>query len=105
MAAGLRESHPPPARRRHGPGPVRSGPAGGARGNELWAIAAKLGFTSGDKAEWRQVCEKVIGRKLVGGTTGNLSVNEAIRLQEELGSLGGRADLTELLARLAGELK
>jgi hypothetical protein len=99
------EEHPPAATAPDTSVDDDPGTASRDQGNELWAIAVKLGFTSGDKAEWRQVCEKVIGRRLVGGTTGNLSANEAIRLQEELGSLDGRADLTELLARLAGELK
>jgi hypothetical protein len=44
----------------------------------MWAtFTADLGFTKDDKAQARGVCEKIIGRQLIGGTTGNLSRNEA----------------------------
>lgn len=44
----------------------------------LWAsMQSDFGFTRDDKAHARGICEQVIGRKLTGGTTGNLSYNEA----------------------------
>jgi len=44
----------------------------------MWAtFTSDLGFTKDDKAEARAVCEKITGRKLKGGTTSDLSRNEA----------------------------
>ncbi len=44
----------------------------------MWAtFSSDLGFTRDDKPYARQVCEKITGRTLLGGTTGNLSRNEA----------------------------
>ncbi len=44
----------------------------------MWAtFTADLGFTKDNKAEARAVCEKITGRKLKGGTTSDLSRNEA----------------------------
>ncbi len=44
----------------------------------MWAtFSSDLGFGKDDKPYARQVCEKITGRQLLGGTTGNLSRNEA----------------------------
>ena len=72
--------------------------------NALWAIAStKLGFGREDKATFRQACETILGRKMTGGTTGNLSANEAIRLEAELAPLQDRSALLELLAKKAAD--
>ena len=68
----------------------------------LWKIGStKLGFTKDDKATFRQACETITGRKLIGGTTGNLSSNEAEMLHAVLEPLADRSALLELLAKLA----
>lgn len=65
----------------------------------LWAVlSGKHGFTKDDRAQSRQACEQIIGRKLVGGTTGNLSEAEASSLIDTLDAMSGR---DELIARLA----
>ena len=70
---------------------------------DIWtAASAKLGFGKDDKAELRQACEQIIGRKLIGGTTGNLSSDEADELLARLGALDDREQLIALLAQLAG---
>jgi DNA-binding XRE family transcriptional regulator len=70
---------------------------------ELWGIAStKLGFTRDDKAEWRKALEQIIGRKLTGGTTGNLSADEADALIGRLSPFTSRDDLIALLAELSG---
>ncbi len=43
----------------------------------LTIFSTKFGFTKDEKASARAACEKIIGRKLTGGTTGNMSRNEA----------------------------
>lgn len=69
----------------------------------LWKLASgKFGFTPDDKAQWRMACERVIRRKLTGGTTSNLSCEEAVLLGHEFGNLSDRAQLTAYLAELAG---
>jgi len=69
---------------------------------DLWKLATtKLGFTKDDRAEWRKGCEQLIGRKLVGGTTGNLTIDEAMWLGETLQPLAGRAEYVALLAESA----
>jgi hypothetical protein len=58
------------------PGTATVGKAGQL--TALWAtMSLDFEFTRDDKAQARQVCEDIIGRKLTGGTTGNLSYNEA----------------------------
>jgi hypothetical protein len=70
----------------------------------LWAVAStKLGFGKDDKAQWRQACEKLIGRKLDGGTVGSLSADEADALLQQLGSLDDRDQLIALLAQMPGD--
>jgi hypothetical protein len=70
---------------------------------DLWKLATtKFGFTKDDRAQWRTGCEQLIGRKLVGGTTGNLSLDEAMWLGETLSPLAGRAEYVALLAESAG---
>ena len=56
-----------------------------------------------DKAELRQACEQILGRKLIGGTTGNLSSDEAGTLLTRLGALDDREQLIALLAQLSGD--
>jgi hypothetical protein len=57
------------------------GTATRSKGGQLTAIWTVLstvfGFSNEEKPQARAVCEHVIGRPLVGGTTGNLSRNEA----------------------------
>jgi hypothetical protein len=44
----------------------------------IWTVLSTVfGFSNEEKPQARAVCEHVIGRPLVGGTTGNLSRNEA----------------------------
>lgn len=44
----------------------------------LWTILrTEFGFTDDEKAQARSVCEQIIGRRLAGETTGDLSWNEA----------------------------
>jgi hypothetical protein len=69
----------------------------------LWATFTKdFGFTKDDKAQARETVEQLIGRKLVGGTTGNLSRNEASLAIDILKQCGTRDRLLALLA--TGEL-
>lgn len=57
------------------------GTATRGKGGQLTAIWTVLktvfGFTEEEKPQARAVCEHIIERKLIGGTTGNLSRNEA----------------------------
>lgn len=70
----------------------------------LWVMATqKFGYTKDDKAEWRQACEKVIGRKLTGGTTGNLSSDEADSLAKTFGDLADRAAFIAFLAEFGSK--
>lgn len=69
----------------------------------LWKLASgKFGFTQDDKAQWRQACEQITGRKLAGGTVENLSFAEADDLGRKLRELGGRDDLLALLTEISG---
>jgi hypothetical protein len=44
----------------------------------LWTIlSTEFGYTDAEKSKARAVCEHIINRDLVGGTTGDLSRNEA----------------------------
>ena len=91
--------------------PAGSGPDTSAPGTvtkdqlaELWTVAStKLSFGKDDKAELRQACEQILGRKLIGGTTGNLSSDEAGTLLTRLGALDDREQLIALLAQLSGD--
>ena len=65
----------------------------------LWAtFTSDLEFTRDDKQQARETVEKIIGRKLVGGTTGNLSRNEASAAIDTLKRCGARDRLMVLLA-------
>ena len=69
---------------------------------DLWKLATtKFGFTKDDREQWRKGCEQLIGRKLIGGTTGNLSLDEAMWLGETLQPLAGRDEYVALLAESA----
>ena len=64
----------------------------------VWSIfSAQLGFTKDEKADARAACEKIIGRKLTGGTTGNLSQNEASMVMDTLNRYGTRDRLLVLM--------
>jgi len=66
---------------------------------QLWAVlSGKHGFTRDDRAQSRQACEQIIGRKLTGGTTGNLSEKEASYLIGTLDAMSGRSELVQRLA-------
>jgi hypothetical protein len=57
--------------------PAAPGSITAAQITALWTIFSRqLGFTSQEKADARAACEKITGRKLTGGTTGNLSQDE-----------------------------
>lgn len=72
----------------------------------LWATFSQdLGFTKDEKQYAREACEKIIGRKLTGGTTGNLSRNEASACIDTLKRCGTRGNLVALLAGEAGAVK
>lgn len=44
----------------------------------LWTVlSVEFGFTDAEKSQARAVCEHIINRELTGGTTGDLSRNEA----------------------------
>ncbi len=69
----------------------------------LWATFTQdFGFTRDDKAQARETVEQLIRRKLIGGTTGNLSRNEAFLAIDTLKQCGTRDRLLALLA--TGEL-
>jgi ERF superfamily len=52
----------------------------------LWTIlSTEFGFTVAEKPQARAVCEHVVNRELAGGTTGNLSYNEAKTVLDTLG--------------------
>jgi hypothetical protein len=69
----------------------------------LWAtFTTDFGFGKDDKAKARETVEQLIGRKLIGGTTGNLSRNEASTATDILKQCGTRDRLLALLA--TGEL-
>jgi hypothetical protein len=52
----------------------------------LWAIlSTRFGYSDAEKPQARTVCEYIINRALVGGTTGNLSYNEAKTVLDTLG--------------------
>jgi hypothetical protein len=59
----------------------QQGTATRGKGGQLTAIWTVLstvfGFGDDEKEQARRVCEHIIGRKLIGGTTGNLSYSEA----------------------------
>jgi hypothetical protein len=59
----------------------QQGTATRGKGGQLTAIWTVLstvfGFGDDEKEQARRVCEHIIDRKLIGGTTGNLSFNEA----------------------------
>lgn len=58
----------------------------------LWTVLqAEFGFTAKDKDHARGVCEQIIGRDL-GGTTGNLSYNEARACLDTLANWKATAD-------------
>jgi hypothetical protein len=62
--------------------------------SEIWGLfTGKFGFGDGEKTQARQVCERMIGRRLVGGTMGNLSQHEAAHLMDVLDKIGRREDL------------
>lgn len=65
----------------------------------LWAtFTADFEFTKDDKAEARHAVEKIIGRELDGGTTANLSRNEASVAIDTLKRCKTRGNLVALLA-------
>jgi hypothetical protein len=64
-------------------------------------FSERCGFTRDDRAQMRQACEQIAGRKLVGGTIGNLSAGEAAVIIHELGGVEDRAGLVALLAEKA----
>ena len=67
--------------------------------DEIWEIFRdKFGFTRDDRAQMRQSCEQFADRKLVGGTIGNLSSDEADYILTLIRSAAGRGDLVALLA-------
>jgi len=69
----------------------------------LWAtFTQNFGFTKDDKAQARETVEQLVGRKLIGGTTENLSRNEASLAIDILRQCGTRDRLLALLA--TGEL-
>ena len=52
----------------------------------LWTVlSTKFGFTDAEKPQARAVCEHITGRALTGGTTGDLSYNEAKTVLDTLG--------------------
>jgi len=79
------------------------GTATKAQLDALWATFTQdFQFTKDDRQQARETIEKIIGRKLVGGTTGNLSANEALTVIGTLKRCGTRDRLMVLLA--TGEL-
>lgn len=65
----------------------------------LWAtFTSDFGFTKDDKAQARSTVEQIIGRTLIGGTTGNLSHNEVSTVIDTLKRVGTRERLVVLLA-------
>lgn len=65
----------------------------------LWAtFTSDFEFTKDDKAEARKAVEKIIGRELDGGTTANLSRNEASMAVDTLKRCRTRGNLIALLA-------
>lgn len=73
--------------------------------NSLWQLAtSRYEFTKDDKGHWWQACEHLIGRKLTGGTVGNLSAREAAHLLDDiLPAIAKRDDLIVRLAAPPGE--
>ena len=64
----------------------------------VWSVfSQQLGFTSQEKADARAACEKIIGRKLTGGTTRDLSINEAHVVMDTLNRCGTRDRLLVLM--------
>lgn len=88
------------------PAPAGPGPGQGSVSKEqtdqIWALFRdRYKFTRDDKAQMRQACENLAGRKLVGGTIGNLSADEAATILDYLAS--EVPDRAALIALLAGE--
>jgi hypothetical protein len=67
------------------------------------AFSERFGFTRDDRAQMRQACEQIVGRKLLGGTIGNLSAAEAAVIIHELVGVEDRAGLVALLAGKSGD--
>lgn len=66
----------------------------------IWTVLSTVyGFTSEEKPQARKVCEHIIERQLIGGTTGNLSHNEAQTVLDTLASLQVVAEGNEVSPR------
>lgn len=66
----------------------------------IWTVLSTVyGFTSDEKPQARKVCEHIIERQLIGGTTGNLSRNEAQTVLDTLASLQVVAEGNEVSPR------
>jgi hypothetical protein len=80
------------------PDPAAHGSVSKEQTDALWANFTRLGFTKEERAAAREVCEKITGRKLLGGTTGNLSADEADQCLGVLGRFGERGDVVAFMA-------
>jgi hypothetical protein len=79
----------------------------------IWTVLSTVyGFGAEEKPQARKVCEHIIGRQLIGGTTGNLSYNEArtvldtlatLQTVAESNSVSPREQLIALLAESGAE--